>query len=98
MRVNVNAVAFGIIQTRFGLPQSEREVIQTGERTIRVGMPAKQAQRMGVTDDPDRAATEERSTRPKPCPCSRSGARERFKKVPPSSGCARRSRITSPDR
>ena len=29
-RVNVNAVAFGVIQTRFGLPQSDREVIQTG--------------------------------------------------------------------
>jgi len=34
MNVNVNAVAFGVIQTRFGLPQSEREVINTGGRTI----------------------------------------------------------------
>jgi hypothetical protein len=33
-RVNVNAVAFGVIQTRFGLPQSEHEVIETGGRTM----------------------------------------------------------------
>ena len=51
-RVNVNAVAFGVIQTRFGLPQSEHEVIETGGRTIHVGMPAKQAERMGVTSTP----------------------------------------------
>ncbi len=39
--VNVNAVAFGVVQTRFGLPQSDKEVIQTGGRTVHVGMPAK---------------------------------------------------------
>jgi 3-oxoacyl-[acyl-carrier protein] reductase len=54
MRVNVNAVAFGGIQTRFGLAQSNHEVIQTGGRTIHVGMPAKQAARMGVAVEPDR--------------------------------------------
>jgi 3-oxoacyl-[acyl-carrier protein] reductase len=59
MRVNVNAVAFGIIQTRFGLPQSEREVIHTGGRVIHVGMPAKQAARLGVTVDPERIITDE---------------------------------------
>jgi 3-oxoacyl-[acyl-carrier protein] reductase len=58
-RVNVNAVAFGVIQTRFGLPQSEHEVIETGGRTIHVGMPAKQAERLGVTVDPDRIVTDE---------------------------------------
>ena len=58
MRVNVNAVAFGIVQTRFGLPQSEREVIHTGGRTIQVGMPAKQAQRLGLSGDPDNPPTE----------------------------------------
>src|SRR6185295_16581424 len=58
-RVNVNAVAFGVIQTRFGLPQSEHEVIETGGRTIHVGMPAKQAERLGVTVDPDRVVTDE---------------------------------------
>jgi 3-oxoacyl-[acyl-carrier protein] reductase len=59
MQVNVNAVAFGVIQTRFGLPQSDHEVIQTGGRTIRVGMPAKQAERLGVQIDPDRVITDE---------------------------------------
>jgi 3-oxoacyl-[acyl-carrier protein] reductase len=59
LNVNVNAVAFGIIQTRFALPQSDHEVIQTGGRTIHVGMPAKQAQRLGVQVDPDRVVTDE---------------------------------------
>jgi 3-oxoacyl-[acyl-carrier protein] reductase len=68
MNVNVNAVAFGIIQTRFGLPQSDREVIETGGRTIHVGMPAKQAQRMGVTVDPDTPPTEAEMYAPKPMP------------------------------
>ncbi|HTN81785.1 MAG TPA: SDR family NAD(P)-dependent oxidoreductase [Acidimicrobiales bacterium] len=58
-RVNVNAVAFGVIQTRFGLPQSEHEVIETGGRTIHVGMPAKQAERLGVRVEPDRVVTDE---------------------------------------
>lgn len=58
-RVTVNAVAFGVIQTRFGLPQSDKEVIETGGRTIHVGMPAKQAARMGATIDPDREVTDE---------------------------------------
>ena len=57
-RVNVNAVAFGVIQTRFGLPQSEHEVIETGGRTIHVGMPAKQAERLGVRIDPERVVTD----------------------------------------
>jgi 3-oxoacyl-[acyl-carrier protein] reductase len=68
MRVNVNAVAFGIIQTRFGLPQSEREVIHTGGRTIQVGMPAKQAQRLGVSVDPDNPPTEAEIYAAKPMP------------------------------
>ncbi|MWA01570.1 SDR family oxidoreductase [Actinomadura sp. LD22] len=59
LRVNVNAVAFGIIQTRFGLPQSDHEVIQTGGRTIHVGMPAKQAQRLGIQIDQDRIVTDQ---------------------------------------
>jgi 3-oxoacyl-[acyl-carrier protein] reductase len=68
LRVNVNAVGFGIIQTRFGLPQSEREVIETGGRTIQVGMPAKQAQRMGMTVDPDNPPTEAEMYAAKPMP------------------------------
>jgi len=57
--VNVNAVAFGIIQTRFGLPQSEHEVIHTGGRTIHVGMPAKQAERRGISVDPNRVVSDQ---------------------------------------
>lgn len=69
-RVNVNAVAFGIIQTRFGLPQSESEVIETGGRTIHIGMPAKQAERLGITLDPDNPTTEEETYAAKPMPNS----------------------------
>ncbi len=69
-RVNVNAVAFGIIQTRFGLPQSDSEVIETGGRTIHVGMPAKQAERLGITLDPDKPPTNEQTYAAKPMPSS----------------------------
>jgi 3-oxoacyl-[acyl-carrier protein] reductase len=68
LRVNVNAVAFGVIQTRFGLPQSERETIETGGRTIHVGMPAKQAERLGITTDPDRVVTDDEMYKPRPMP------------------------------
>lgn len=67
-RVNVNAVAFGVIQTRFGLPQSDAEVIETGGRTIKVGMPVKQAERMGVNIDPDHVPTDEEIYAAKPMP------------------------------
>jgi 3-oxoacyl-[acyl-carrier protein] reductase len=59
MRVNVNAVAFGLIQTRFGLHQSDQQVIETGGRKIRVGMPPKQAERRGLSVDPDRVVSDE---------------------------------------
>jgi len=58
-RVNSNAVAFGVIQTRFGQPQSDREVIETGGRKIHVGMPHKQAERFGMKIDPDHVPTNE---------------------------------------
>ncbi|WP_040490983.1 SDR family NAD(P)-dependent oxidoreductase [Ilumatobacter nonamiensis] len=65
-RVCVNAVAFGIIQTRFGLPQSEDEVIEVGGRTVHVGMPAKQAERRGVSLD--EKPTEEQMYASQPVP------------------------------
>ena len=68
LHVNVNAVAFGVIQTRFGLPQSDHEVIETGGRTIHVGMPAKQAQRRGVPVDPTRVVSDAEMYEPKPFP------------------------------
>jgi len=67
-RVNCNAVTFGVIQTRFGLPQSESEVIETGGRKIHVGMPHKQAERLGVKVDPDHVPTNEEIYAPKPIP------------------------------
>jgi 3-oxoacyl-[acyl-carrier protein] reductase len=67
-RVNVNAVAFGRIETRFGLPQSDREVIETGGRTIHVGMTAKQAEKRGMRHDPDRIITDEEIYAAKPIP------------------------------
>lgn len=59
LRVNSNAIAFGQIQTRFGLPQSDDMVIETGGRKIKVGMSHKQAARMGVKVDPNRKPTNE---------------------------------------
>ncbi len=67
-RVNVNAVAFGIIQTRFGLPQSPHEVIETGGRKIHVGMPAKQAERLGVRADAENPPTDEETYAARPMP------------------------------
>jgi 3-oxoacyl-[acyl-carrier protein] reductase len=68
LHVNVNAVAFGVIQTRFGLPQSDHEVIETGGRIIHVGMSAKEAQRRGVAIDPARVVTDEEMYEPKSFP------------------------------
>lgn len=66
--VNVNAVAFGVIQTRFARPQSEHEVIHTGGRTIHVGMPAKQAERLGMPVDPSRVVGDEEMYQPMALP------------------------------
>ncbi len=68
IRVNSNAVAFGAIQTRFGLPQSEREVVETGGRRIQVGRSLKFLQRMGVEVDPDHVPTNEEIYRPEKNP------------------------------
>jgi 3-oxoacyl-[acyl-carrier protein] reductase len=67
-RVNVNAVAFGVIQTRFGLPQSDHEVVETGGLTVHVGMPAKQAQRRGMRIDAERKFTDEETYAARPIP------------------------------
>jgi 3-oxoacyl-[acyl-carrier protein] reductase len=64
LNVNVNAVAFGIIQTRFGLPQSDEEVIETGGKTIHVGITPKQAARLGIHVEPGSVVTEEEMYRP----------------------------------
>lgn len=40
LRINVNAVAFGFIETRMTVPRTDRSVIELGTRSIRVGIPA----------------------------------------------------------
>ncbi|MEU6559868.1 SDR family NAD(P)-dependent oxidoreductase [Nocardia nova] len=53
--VTVNAVAFGIIQTRFAAPQSARETVRTGGREIPLGVPDKTLAALGLdteVDDP----------------------------------------------
>ncbi|MCF8608932.1 SDR family oxidoreductase [Gordonia sp. HY285] len=46
--VTVNAVAFGIIQTRFGAPQSAHETVKAGGREIPLGVPDKTLERLGL--------------------------------------------------
>jgi 3-oxoacyl-[acyl-carrier protein] reductase len=38
-KINVNAVAFGLIETRMTVPKTEESLIELGGRTIRVGIP-----------------------------------------------------------
>ena len=47
-RVNVNAIAFGGVQTRFGLPQSEHEVVESGKHKIHVGVSHKRAKMLSL--------------------------------------------------
>ncbi|GAA11310.1 SDR family NAD(P)-dependent oxidoreductase [Gordonia alkanivorans] len=47
LNVTVNAVAFGIIQTRFGAPQSANETVHIGGREIAVEVPDKTPEMMG---------------------------------------------------
>lgn len=48
--VTVNAVSFGIIQTRFGAPRSANETVRTGGREIALGVPDKTLAKMGFTE------------------------------------------------
>ncbi|OYD70353.1 SDR family NAD(P)-dependent oxidoreductase [Rhodococcus sp. OK302] len=52
--VTVNAVSFGIIQTRLGAPLSSNETIKTGGREIPLGIPDKTLTALGLdTNSPD---------------------------------------------
>lgn len=53
-KVNVNAVAFGVIQTRFGLPQGAQNRIAVAGTEVQMGVPAKRLAAFGVTVDPDK--------------------------------------------
>ncbi|MDE0511945.1 MAG: SDR family oxidoreductase [Gammaproteobacteria bacterium] len=58
-RVNVNAVAFGGVQTRFGVAQSDYQVIETGGRKIHVGVAHKRAEKLGLRLERDEPPSQE---------------------------------------
>lgn len=75
-KVNVNAVAFGVIQTRFGLPQGAHNRIRVGGEDIQMGVPEKRLRAMGIEVDPARTFTDEEIYRPrtiKQLPLGRAG-------------------------
>ncbi len=75
-KINVNAVAFGIIQTRFGLPQSEQNWITVGGQEVQMGVPLKTLTAMGIQVEPERTFTEEEVYKPraiKSIPLGRAG-------------------------
>jgi 3-oxoacyl-[acyl-carrier protein] reductase len=75
-KINVNAVAFGIIQTRFGLPQGEHNRIKVGGQEIQMGVPEKRLNRIGIEVDPARTYTAEDTYTPrtiKQIPLGRAG-------------------------
>jgi 3-oxoacyl-[acyl-carrier protein] reductase len=57
-KINVNAVAFGVIATRFGLPQGESNRINVGGQEIQMGVPLKTLKAMGIEVDPNKLSTE----------------------------------------
>ncbi|SNS78712.1 SDR family NAD(P)-dependent oxidoreductase [Sphingopyxis indica] len=65
-KINVNAAAFGIIQTRFGLPQGEQNRITVGGREVQMGVPHKTLAKRGVTVDPGREYSRDEIYKPRP--------------------------------
>lgn len=75
-KINVNAVAFGVIQTRFGLPQSDQNKIVVGGQEVQMGVPLKTLKKMGIEVDPSKSHTEEEVYKPRAIdriPLGRSG-------------------------
>lgn len=68
LKINVNAVAFGVIQTRLGLPQSERNVVRSGGREVAVGVPERTLRAMGIEVATDRPPTDEETYTPRRMP------------------------------
>lgn len=64
-KVNVNAVAFGVIQTRFGLPQGTQSRIAVGGTEVQMGVPAKRLAAFGIEADPDRIYSADEIYRPR---------------------------------
>lgn len=67
-KINVNAVAFGVIQTRFGLPQGPQNRIRVGGHDVQMGVPLKTLQKLGIPVDPAREYASEEVYRPRPMP------------------------------
>jgi 3-oxoacyl-[acyl-carrier protein] reductase len=65
-KINVNTVAFGVISTRFGAPQSAQETVQVGGREIPLGVPDKTRKKMGL--NPADLPADFYATRPMPGP------------------------------
>jgi 3-oxoacyl-[acyl-carrier protein] reductase len=64
-KINVNAVAFGVIQTRFGLPQGEQNRITVGGQDVQMGVPHKTLTAMGIEVDPARSYSAEEVYQPR---------------------------------
>jgi 3-oxoacyl-[acyl-carrier protein] reductase len=58
-------VAFGVIQTRFGLPQGEQNKITVGGREVQMGVPHKRLAGLGVTVDPERQYSQDEIYKPR---------------------------------
>jgi 3-oxoacyl-[acyl-carrier protein] reductase len=58
-KVNVNAVAFGVIQTRFGLPQGAQNRIAVAGTEVQMGVPAKRLAAFGIKVDPEKVYADE---------------------------------------
>jgi 3-oxoacyl-[acyl-carrier protein] reductase len=61
---NVNAVSFGVVQTRFGAPQSAQHAINIGGREITLGVPDRTLEKLGL----DPTDTDLYRSRPVPGP------------------------------
>ena len=66
LHINVNAVAFGPVKTRFGLPLDAGNFVRTGGREIALGRAFGAAQAEGPADAPDRPAAEPWRPSPRP--------------------------------
>jgi 3-oxoacyl-[acyl-carrier protein] reductase len=67
-KVNVNVDAFGVIQTRFGLPQGAQNRIRAGGHDVQMGVPLKTLKKLGIEVDPEREYAPDEVYRPRPMP------------------------------
>ena len=64
-KINVNVAAFGIIQTRFGQPQSEQNRIKIGGEEIQMGVPDKILEAIGINAEDAKSTTADDLYRPR---------------------------------